>query len=201
MSVAPTTDDITSAVCALVAKGSGMDVDKVIFGEQNAPFPAAPCATVTPIADLPDGHAWTRDEGIENRAYTDPTFTDGPTIDETAYLSSEVSFSLQWFGGTAADLARRFLVWANSPAGRSEIARRGLTLYRTGAVRDLSLVTEDRKWEERRGLDLFLGIVSTITEDTGIVQSVEATIFPDEFSDRTPNNDRVTAEFDGETEP
>lgn len=189
--ISPGTQTLERAVRAYVAKGSGLDRQSVIRGQENAPFPDLPVATVTLITDLPEGFAWTRDERIENREYSDPAFTDGPTIDETAFLSSELSYSVQWFGAYAADYARRFSVWAASPAGTSEAARRGLVFYRTSPIRDLTGLHEE-DWEDRRGLDLFLGIVSTIVSDVGILETADISIFPERLAEETPPDDHIS---------
>ena len=190
MTITPSTEDLHDAVRALVATGSGLPRPSVIPGDEGGPFPELPCATVTPISDVPEGFPWSRNTRIDMRTYTDPDFTDGATIDSQAFQSTELSYSVQWFGTGAADYARRFALWAGSPAGTSEIARRGLTFYRTGPSRHLSALERD-EWEERRGLDLFLGAVFTDTRDVGIIESTDVSIFPDEFSDRTPNEDRI----------
>ena len=178
MTVEPGTKHLERAVRAIVALGSGLDRSRVIRGQENVPFPAPPVATVTLITDLPDGFVWTRDERVGNRVYTDPTFTDGPTIDEQVFLSSELTYSVQWFGEFAADYARQFSLWARSPGGTSEMARRGLTFYRTGAITDLSAIT-DSKWEDRRGLELVLGITTTDTQDVGIIETLDMNIYPE----------------------
>ena len=190
-------DDLHTAVRALVASGSGtatrpLDRSKVIPGNDNGPFPDPPCATVTPIVDMPEGYAWTRETRVDNRVYTDPEFTDGPTIDAQSFLPMELSYSVRWFGDAAAEFARCFAVWSHSQAGISEFARRGLTFYRTGGIRELDAEIRG-EWEQRRQLDLFIGAVFTTAEpyDVGIVESVEVTVFPSEFADRTPNADRL----------
>lgn len=191
MTVEPDGQTLERAVRAIVATGSGMERAMVIPGNDTSPSPAPTFATVTPITDVPEGLAWTRDTRIADRHYTDPEFTDGPTVDSEAFLPMELSYSVQWFGDGAADFARRFAVWAGSPAGTSEIARRGLTLYRAGPIRELAGLQND-DWEERRGLDLFLGAVFTDTRDVGIIESADVTVFPESFADRPPNDDRVS---------
>ena len=191
--IEPGRQSVERAVRALVALGSGIPSECVVPGYRNEPFPGSPAATVTPITSMQESFAWSRDTRIAHRQYADPEFTDGPTVDSQAFLPMELSWSVQWFGDAADDFARRFAVWASSPAGASEIARRGLTFYRTSAIRHLDGEIHGR-WEERRGLDLVLGAVFTDTRDVGIVESADILLHPDmagefphrEFPGRTP---------------
>lgn len=223
--IEPTRYKVEEAVRALVATGSDIPRPCVIMGQDNAPLPDLPYATVTLINDLSEGYTWTRDTPIENRPYQDthsvyydPSRSDGPTIDQKASQSAEISFSVQWFSKVvtnpddpdfqdhiaAADYAKRFQVWAASPSGASEFARRGLTFYRTGTIRNLADITDDPRygdWEQRRGLDLFIGVIFTDTRDVGVLQSVDIDLYPDEFADRTPPENRVRARIRHDEEP
>ena len=195
--IVPSTQDLERAIRAYVAKGSGLERACVIPGNQSGPVPKTAFATVLLITGVPDGLAWTLEEYVANRTYPDATFTDGPTFDVQAFESTELTYSVQWFRNGAADMARRFSVWARGPLGIAEAARRGLTFYRTGPIRNLDGIDKEF-WEERRSLDLVLGIVSTVTEDAGLFDSVELTVFPDRLSHLEDPDDRIPVSIPGD---
>ena len=169
------------ATRALVATGSGMRGECVIPGQDNGPAPPTPFATVTLLTDVPESLPYSRN--------TNEDVAGRPTIFSKSFMPVEVSYSVTWLGAGARSLARRFAVWAGSPAGVTEFARRGLTFYRVSAIRNLTgLVRDD--FETRHGLDLFLGVVLTDVRDVGMAVSADVSVFPDEFSDRTPDNER-----------
>ena len=183
--ISPATQLVERAVRGYVAKGSGLDSKLVIPGNRRGPVPKEPFASVLLMNELPDGLAWTLNEYIANRVYGDATFTDGPTFDVKTFLSSSLTFSVQWLRDGASDLARRFQLWARSPAGITEAARRGLTFYRTDPIRNLDDLDKEF-WEERRQLDLFIGLLSTLVEDVGLFDSLAVDLHLDEFEGRDP---------------
>ena len=183
--IAPSTQDLERDVREYVAKGSGMEPGKVIPGQTSGPAPSNAYATVLLISELPDGFVWTRNEGVDR---------DGsPGIDATVYESLTLSYSVQWFRTGARDLARTFRLWAQSPAGILNAERRGLTFYRTSEVRQIDDIVSE-EWEERAGLDLYLGIVATNVQDVGLAATFDVTIHHD-------GNDPVTTQVDGVNRP
>lgn len=188
--ISPTSQTLERAIRAYVAEGSGLERSNVIPGNKPSPVIKDPFATVVLVTDIPDGHAWTLNDRIADRSYADATFTAGATFDVQAFVSSEITFSIQWWRAGASDYARRFAVWVRSPAGVTEAARRGFTFYRTSAIRNLSDVDKE-VFEERLGLDLVIGIVWTDTRDVGLLDSVDISIFPERLSGETAPADRI----------
>ena len=170
--IAPTRHVLERAVRNYVGAGSGLNPDTLVIpGQSKGPAPKEAYATVVLIDETADGTEWTR----HVRAGT----AEAPTVDATVSESVTVSWSVQFFRRGARDLARTFRVWAQSPLGIAEAARRGLTFYRTSGVRELDTVVSEA-WEERAGLDLYLGYVATLVQDVGLVDSFDVTVSPDE---------------------
>ena len=176
--ISPTTREVERAVRFYVARGSGLAHNCVIPGNDNSPTPNGPFATVLlTTEELPDGFGWSRYERVLN--------AERNTIDMHAFASSQLVFSVQFFRSGASDYARRFATWTRSPAGVTEASRRGLTVYRTETIRNLDEV-DDEFWEERRQLDLVLGLVSSFVEDVGLIETLDVDLRLNKFVNRPP---------------
>ena len=153
-----------------VAEGSELDPSCVIPGQAAGPAPKDAYATVILIDETADGFEWTSEA---------PGGTDAaPAVDQTAYESVNVSWSVQFFRKGARDYARTFRFWAQSPQGAAAAAKHGLTFYRTSGVRQLDEVVSEA-WEERAGLDLYLGYVATAAPvDVGRAETFEVPVNP-----------------------
>ena len=158
--ISPASQLLDRAVRAYVAAGSGISRRNVIEGSRSTPSPRVVYATVKLIADLPQGFVWTTNE------------RNGIVLDTMVFESSTLDYSVQFFRAGAYDAARQFKLWAKSPMGIQEAERRGLTLIDvSGVTQDDAVVSED--WEQRAGLNLTLGIVSTLVEQPGVGGSLE----------------------------
>ena len=165
--LSPTTQALERDVRAWVAAGSGLEGKRVLRGKNRGIGPADPYATVLLISQRPDGQAWVRYAPGE-----------GMLLDSTTVSSDSFEYSVQWFRAGARDRGRRFQIWAESPAGIVAAAERGLTLYRSSELRQLNEILSE-EWEERSGLELLMGHLSTVTSPVGIVEGVEVDVNTD----------------------
>ena len=159
--LSPTTKALERDVRAWVAAGSGLEGKRVLRGKDRGIGPAEPYATVLLITQRPEGQAWVQYEPSED-----------VLLDATTVSSDSYEYSVQWFRTSARDRGRRFRLWAESPAGIIAAAERGLTLYRSSELRQLNEVLSE-EWEERAGLELLMGHLSTVTSPVGIVEGID----------------------------
>ena len=190
------------AVRAYVAEGSRLpggghlDRSLVIPGNDTSPSPVGSYASVLLISELPDGFTWSN---LESGMRADDS---GTTIKAKVFESIQLSYSVQWFRKGARDLARSFRLWSQSQMGIQGAAFHGFTFYRTSEVRQLDEIVSE-KWEERAGLDLYIGIVATLTQDVGLTTSIDIEISHDSIPDTIPPPDDapIMASADGVTPP
>lgn len=166
MALVPTTQALERAVRAYVAEGSGLEGSHCIPGNEKAPAPKELYASVLLIDEHPHGTTWDRP-----RRTNELTSLEGePTGDLDVYESNTVRYSVQWYREGARDAGRRFKLWARSPIGRDGASKRGLTFMGYSDLRRLDAI-EDTGYEERVGLDLEIGIVTTYREEPGHVET------------------------------
>ena len=111
--IVPTTYDLEDSVRALVAAGSGLDLNQVIPGNDGGPAPDGLFASVLLIHQDTEGIPAT-----PMRLRADELSLDAPTI---ATVTGR--YSVQWFRRGAHDAARRFATWVWSPAGLAHARR------------------------------------------------------------------------------
>ena len=139
MNFEPTRRALERAVRAHVALGSGLASSLAIPGNDSAPAPEEPYATVTLISSALDGTPYSR--------Y-------GADGEEDATLGAVLAdYSVQWLGEGSYERAHRFRFWCSTPLGIRHAHELGFTFNRCGPVRQIDAVIS-AAWEERSGVDL-----------------------------------------------
>ena len=159
--VEPTALDYGKAVRQWVSLGSGLDYDREVISSRtkDTPEPGGLYATVFRVRDTPEGKNF-NSYTVDNRTITHQSIT--------------TEWSIQWFNKGASDAARTFQVWAMSPAGSDAAAVRGLTLYSVSDAERLDRIDDTTYWEERVGIDVYIGIVLKFTSPSvPVINSVE----------------------------
>ena len=159
-SYAPTTQDLERSIRAYVAAGSGLASSQVIPGYTDGPAPNGLYASVLLINEAIQGIPGT----IFNLSES------GQGLKAPVRATVRASYSVQWFREGSRDAARRFSVWASSPAGRELAAARGLTFLSVSDVRQLDDIVSDA-WEERAGLDLEIGYIQMLTQALDYIEA------------------------------
>ena len=177
--IAPTTQTLERAVRQWVAAGTALPTPAVIPGKQKGAAPTGEAyATVTHIVSLSEGHAWDRQ-----------TFNAGArAVESRSFQNIEARYSVTFFRKGANDLAAAFRLWAYTPTGNREAARRRLTFIRADDVRNADNVVSG-EWEERAGLDIVVGYVAREenVHDIGLIEEVDISINEDApFTVRCP---------------
>ena len=154
--------DFEARIRKFVATGSGIDSKWVIPGNDNAPSPRAPFASVLLITDNADGLPAIReaDEGDDDVRLHN-------TRDRRA------TYSVQFYRKGAHENASKFVAWAVSDVGNLAAEEFGFRAQRVGDVRQLDDVVSD-DFEERCGLDLTLDYQRV---DEYVVRAIESVPF------------------------
>lgn len=155
------TDALSRDVRAYVAAGSGLDSTLVIPGNDPAPAPAEPYATVLLVNERRDGVPPTR------HVYDD----DAGTVNGTSYVSRESVWSVQFYRTGAVVRAQQFRDWTTTPLGLMAARARSLTMRAANEIRRIDQIISDT-WEERAGLDLTIGSLHTVEQDLGVIRVV-----------------------------
>ncbi|MFC3227333.1 LIC_12616 family protein [Marinibaculum pumilum] len=139
----------------------GAAVTEVIRADQNAPRPATPFATVKVLADAPVGHAHIAD------------------VDDDGIVrigqDSELTVSLQVFGGEAMDLAQALQRSLDRTTVQEDFRRAGLVYVDLlTPVSDTTAVTGSG-FESRAQFDLRFRTATEITDDVGLIETVIGT--------------------------
>ena len=163
-SYAPTTQDLERSIRAYVAAGSGLASSQVIPGYADGPAPNGLYASVLLINEAIQGIPGT----IFNLSESGQGLK--APVRATVRATVRASYSVQWFREGSRDAARRFSVWASSPAGRELAAARGLTFLSVSDVRQLDDIVSDA-WEERAGLDLEIGYIQKIHQALDYIEA------------------------------
>ena len=158
--ISPDTRTLERAVRGYVAAGSGLEPKQVVRGNGNPPASNGLYATVLLITATGQGIPYTLYQNA------------GPgQLDAATVGTVRARYSVQWYRQGARDAARRFSLWANSPAGLEHITAPGLTLLRLSAVRQVDDIIADA-WEERTGLDLDLGYLETVRQEMAAIETI-----------------------------
>ena len=167
--------ELMTAVREFVAAATGLDPKNVVLGNQSAPAPNGPYATVTTIDIDPVGIDW--------QVHTETT---PGSLDTKTTGSREASFSVQFFRGTVAgssmDKARAVLQYAKTPNGQFLLQQNKLAWRAESAVTQTDQVNQGNAWEGRAALTLNFGIIDTVTQAINHLTDAEIGI---EFSGET----------------
>ena len=102
---------LMTVVRTFVSQATGLTLEQVILGNQSAPAPNGPYATVVTTNVTPDGVDWV--EFVE----TNPGSGDGLLQSETKG-NRDASFSVQFFREDVFEHAREVLQYAHTPDGQ-----------------------------------------------------------------------------------
>ena len=165
--IAPTTATLEAKIRAYVAAGSGLDPGKhVIPGNDKGPAPKELYATVLLVTSTGQGVPYR----IVSNANVD--------VNDETVRTVRAQYSVQWFRKGARDAAQQFATWTSSFAGIQDAAERRLTFLGVSAVRQIDLIVSD-DWEERAGVDLDVGYLESVTQQTTAIESVGIGFAPD----------------------
>ena len=143
LTMTPDSDDIDVLVRRFVAKGSGLDGDEVIPGNDSHPAPRGLYATVLLIDSRQIGTSIT-------------AFAVDPDNDPDYILRSLArvrrTYSVQWFRDGAVNTAERFRAWAYSPFSDTH-DQQAVSFADASTVQRLDGVISS-EWEERSVIDL-----------------------------------------------
>lgn len=162
MANTPLQNDIDIIVRAFVALSSGLDSSLVIPGNDNAPSPTAPYASVLNTTKQVDG--------------IDAEIARPGLLQEDAKLFTagrrNIVYSVQFYGPLAADQAEGLLSFPASSAGQLFLAENNLTWRRAGNVQNLDSIAGS-KFETRRQVDIEFRYQSKSVTDIKTIGSVE----------------------------
>ncbi len=143
--------------------------NQIIWRNQGEPLPARPCVTLK-IIDGPSPIA--RNGNLFRGGKNDP-FTVG--------IQMDMVLSVQVFGNTkkGQSTALQLSIDLNSSLIRQSILDKlrkfDIGVQEVGKVRNLSAI-EENDYEERAGFEITLGLVQNITDQPGIIKTVNAEI-------------------------
>ena len=165
--IAPATATLEANIRAYVAAGSDLDADTHVFpGNDKGPAPKELYATVLLVTSA--------SQGVPYRIVTNADVD----LDDETVRTVRAQYSVQWFRDGARDAAQQFATWTSSFAGIQDAAERRLTFLGVSAVRQIGLIVSDG-WEERAGLDLDVGYLESVTQQTTAIESVGIGFAPD----------------------
>ena len=146
MTVSPTQQDFERVVRAFVAEGSGLEKNRVIEGNKNAPSPNELYATVLLIDD---GEIGTNQ--VINR---DSGRAPGELNIDTQVIGSNVArFSVQFYRTGAVDACKCFRKYKSTPNGQIFLKKNNITLKLGSQVQRIDDIISD-KFEERARIEI-----------------------------------------------
>lgn len=166
LSTTPTSELVSRAARALVARGSQLDGTVVIPGNDPHPAPQQLYATVLLYNSVTRGLYQT---------------IEGQDADEVqVYVGS--TFSVQWYRSGAVEAGTRFRMWCETPDAADEMVQHGFLYVRCGALRRLDAVISSN-YEERAALDLELLHVQRQTTDRVPIEGVDLRVDANDVSE------------------
>jgi len=149
--------DILTGVREYVAAASGLDPKNVILGNQSAPSPNGPYATVTNIVIEPDGVDW-----------QDQTEIAPGSLDTKTVGNRNGAFSVQFFRGdvkgSSMDMVRALLQYAKTPNGQFLLQQKALVWREESPATQADQVDQGNQWEGRAAITLNFGVTEEMTQ-------------------------------------
>lgn len=143
-----------------------LDEAQIVWRNQSEPLPARPCVTMKWI------------DGPKPIARSGNRFLNAANQKPVVGIQMEATLSIQIFGNTQITngrLALQLAIDLNSSLLRQDILddlkRGGVAVQMVGSPKNLSALEESR-YEDRAGFELGLGLVQNVTEDVGVIKTV-----------------------------
>ena len=157
---------------AFVSKGSGIQSNYVIPGNDNGPRPQRLHATVLLIDDEKVGES--------NRHWTRVFDADGNVQGYELWQrdNHRAAYSIQFFGAGARAAAERFFAWAESEFALEDASLLKFSLWDLSKIRQIDTLVTDA-WEERVGIDGVFMYWYDSRYTPGIVDTVPLSAFVD----------------------
>ena len=145
------------------------DLEEVIFGDQTAPQPPKPYATIRLLTVTKLGLS---DELL-------PTISSGGV--QTIKAQRTAAFQIQFFGEDALQFAEDAKASLQKPSVLEDLFyAKGLAVIDDATVTNITALLET-EFEDRAQLDVVFGYASTDTDDVGLIETVE--VENDDFDD------------------
>jgi hypothetical protein len=163
--ISPTRNELLANVVEYIALATGLAKNTIIRGKQNAPSPTAPYCSVLYLTDT--------DDGLSN---IDIAVIDGDErhYDYNLRQKRYYTLSVQFYRGSASDLARTLMIFHQLPAGKEFIQTALFSVRRIVDVSEAAAVMS-QNFEERAALNFEL-VLNTFA--TQVVNNVESVTIP-----------------------
>ncbi len=157
--------DLMAVVRNLIANATGLSLSNVILGQQSAPAPTGPYASVTTLTIINNGIDWTT-----NREAS-PTL-----LDATTKGSRDVAFSVQFFRESTFENVRALVQYPHTPNGEFFLQQNKMAWRAETIMSQVDAVLSAQTWENRTAITINLGFTEVTTQQINALESQIITI-------------------------
>ena len=148
MAISPTRQELITSLVTYINLATGISVDDIIRGKQNAPSPLGNYATLLYVTDSTYGI----DEIV-----TSENLVDNTQLDYEIRGTRRYSFNVQFFRNRATDFAKEFMQFHRTPAGITFLQQAPYTFRVINQITESAEVVS-QNYEERAILVLELWV-------------------------------------------
>lgn len=161
--------DLMAIVRTFISGATGLTLAQVILGNQSAPAPNGPYATVVTTSVQADGVDWI------NYVEDDPGEADS-LLDATTVGNREASFSVQFFREDVFEHAREVLQYPHTPNGHFFLLQNKMAWRSESPIINSDQVNPSNVWDNRAGITLNLGFKEITIQQINSLTSQEYTV-------------------------